>query len=823
MPLPEACVLRDVLDLRASETPHRCFASFADGQCWTFAQMRAHTRRAAAGLQKLGVQQDDKVLCWMPNGAEALRLWFAINYIGAVFVPLNPDYRGRLLEHVIENSGARLMLTHAPLIERLDGLQHGALREVVAIGGLALPVGDLILHASEVLDQHGDEPLPPARRLMPWDLQQIIYTSGTTGPSKGVLCSYLKAQAGEAAYDYLGPEDRYLINLPLFHVSGAAMVMNMLRRGGSVALVAPFSTATFWQVVRDAQATCCTLIGAMASLLVRMPAAAGDCDHRLRAVIILPLTEDSMAFSKRFGCPVYTVFSMTEVAAPIVSAKNEALAGQCGQARAGVELRIVDANDCEVAHGTAGELIVRSDIPWALSHGYHNAPEATAAAWRNGWFHTGDAFRRDVAGNYFFIDRIKDSIRRRGENISSFEVEAEVCAHPAVAEAAAYAVSDQMGGDEVMVAVRLKPDHTLAWTELLRFLIPRMARFMLPRYLREVAELPKTPTQKVQKALLRAEGVTPDSFDRIAAGFDLRDDAAMQELTPTEALQVEAPDGPEPMPPYRVEAFNLAAALENKMHDDRVASRYGFAGGLVPGTAIFGYMAHQPVTLWGRAWLERGMAECRFSQPVYDGKIALVNATRQADHLTLDVHSEGRLCASGSAAIPAHEPMPAIEQFRLAYPPPAHLRPPADQRSLAVGSVLCTAPSEATRDQALAWLAELRETDPIYAAAGLMHPAALLRLCNGVLMQNVVLGPWIHTASRLRNFNALPVGATLSARAVVLKNYQYKGHRMVDLDVLVVIDDKVPAARILHSAIYLPRPGRAPAESGIESNAVAVQ
>lgn len=528
IPPPEACVLRDVLDLRAAETPDRCFATFPDGTSWTYAEMRAQTRRAAAALQALGVRQDDTVLFWMPNGPDGLRLWFAINYLGAVFVPINTNYRGSLLEHVIRNSGARLMLAHAPLIERLDGLQHGALCDLVVMGDApATPISGLTLHNATVMDAHGDEPTAPARPLMPWDTQQVIYTSGTTGPSKGVLCSYLKALAGEGAYGPVDANDRYLVNLPLFHTSGTAVVMNMLRKGGSVAVVNPFSTATFWQVVRDTRATCCTLIGSMATLLVKMPPRADDRDHQLRSVTMLPLADDSRAFTERFGCDVHTVFSMTEIAAPIISPKNPTLVGSCGRVRPGVELRIVDEHDCEVAHGTVGELLVRSDIPWTLSHGYFNAPEATAASWRNGWFHTGDAFRRDEDGNYFFVDRIKDAIRRRGENISTFEVEAEVCAHPAVREAAVYAAPDPAGGDDVMVAVVFKPGETLEWNELLRFLSPRMAHFMVPRYLRRVDELPKTPTLKVQKAVLRAEGVTPDTYDRVAAGFDLKAHATL--------------------------------------------------------------------------------------------------------------------------------------------------------------------------------------------------------------------------------------------------------------------------------------------------------
>ena len=263
------------------------------------------------------------------------------------------------------------------------------------------------------------------------------------------------------------------------------------------------------------------------------------------------------------------------------------------------------------------------------------------------------------------------------------------------------------------------------------------------------------------------------------------------------------------LPPYSVEAFNNAAALENKIHDDAVASRYGFSGALVPGAAVFGYMAHQPVALWGRDWLERGTADCRFSKPVYDGASVSVTAARANDGISLEVRSQARLCATGSAALPANEPAPAVDAWILSTPPQSQQRPEADLQSLAEGTVLCTAPLSATKDLAQEWLADVRETDPLYTSGGLLHPTTLLRLCNWTLIQNVALGPWIHTASRIRNFNAIPVGATLVARGVVHKNYEHKGHRLVDLDVLVVIDGKVPAARILHTAIYLPRQANA--------------
>jgi crotonobetaine/carnitine-CoA ligase len=239
----------------------------------------------------------------------------------------------------------------------------------------------------------------------------------------------------------------------------------------------------------------------------------------LRACNIIPVSDFMIDFAKRFGFDYRSGFNMSEVSCPIGSAMNPTVPGSCGRVRTGVQVRLVDANDIEVPVGEIGELICRTDHPWAMSHGYNKMPEATARAWRNGWFHTGDAFRQDEDGNFYFVDRMKDTIRRRGENVSSMEVEAEVLAHPAVLDVAALPVPADESEDEILVVVTPKPGQVIDPAELIRFLIPRMTHFMVPRYIRVMAELPKTETNKVQKHLLRTAGVTPDTFDRVRAGI----------------------------------------------------------------------------------------------------------------------------------------------------------------------------------------------------------------------------------------------------------------------------------------------------------------
>jgi acyl dehydratase len=256
--------------------------------------------------------------------------------------------------------------------------------------------------------------------------------------------------------------------------------------------------------------------------------------------------------------------------------------------------------------------------------------------------------------------------------------------------------------------------------------------------------------------------------------------------------------------PYRVSAYNTARAAENKIHDDEVARKFGFGGGLVPGVDVYGYMTHAPVGLWGRAWLERGSAECRFLQPVYDGETATVTAHDAEGGIAIEVASRGALCASGHAALPSGSPVvPALDEFADRIPPAT--RPPADEITLAAGNLLAIRPLDVSAAFAAQYLEDLRETDPLYRRDGLAHPGMILRTLNWALTHNVVLGPWIHVGSKVQNFSTVCVGETISACARVVANYERKGHRFVELDGLVVADRARPVARISHTAIYRPR------------------
>jgi crotonobetaine/carnitine-CoA ligase len=524
LPTSSQCAVRELIDRHGVMQPDRVFARFASGRPdWTWGQVREDVRATAGMLRALGVGQGDHVAMWLPNGPEALKAWFAVNYLGAVIVPINQAYRGRLLEHAIALSDARILFVHADLLDRLADVDPARLEVLLVQGGAAPPRSGLKVLDPETAPRTQD--LALEREVAPWDTQSIIFTSGTTGPSKGVIVTYAQMYfSGVHQRVPISSEDRSLLHAPLFHVAGMGAVFRALVVGGSVGVLERFNTGTFWRDVRRVGATRATMMGSMAAFLLGQPVTEDERLTPLKTLIVAPVSPDTVALAKRIGATWFTTFNMTETSFPILSELNPEKVGICGRPRAGIEARVVDAHDVELPRGQLGELVLRSDTPWALTSGYHKNPEATARAWRNGWFHPGDGFRVDDDGDFIFVDRLKDAIRRRGENISSYEVEVEVGAHPDVEDCAAVGVPSEHGEDEVLVVVEAVAGRRVVAADLLAFLQPRMAHFMLPRFIRVVEALPRTPTHKIQKHILRAEGVTPDTWDREAAGIRITRD-----------------------------------------------------------------------------------------------------------------------------------------------------------------------------------------------------------------------------------------------------------------------------------------------------------
>jgi crotonobetaine/carnitine-CoA ligase len=436
--------------------------------------------------------------------------------------------RGALLQHLIALSKAQVAVVDAGILERLTHLEMGSVRTIVVSGsaGSVPPAGMDLVELGACFDAANPEDAPD-RTIEPWQPQFILFTSGTTGPSKGAIVTYVQMHDMIMASfaGRLSSEDNYLLNMPLFHVSGTRGAMGMMMLGGRISLLSHFRTETFWDTVRQYGTTACVLLGGAATFLQNQPERGDDADNPMRLVAMVPVVRNPTAWSRRFGVDITTSYGMSELSIPIISSVNPANPDSCGRLRPGYQARLVDEHDREVPEGDVGELILRAERPWTISPGYWGMPEATAQTWRNGWFHTGDCFRRNEAGDFFFVDRKKDAIRRRGENISSYEVEAELLSHPMVREAAAIAVPSPQGEDDILAVVALAAGASLEPAELLSHLRPRMAYFMLPRYFRFLATLPKTPSMRVRKDILRSEGITMDTWDRVAAGIAVKRDS----------------------------------------------------------------------------------------------------------------------------------------------------------------------------------------------------------------------------------------------------------------------------------------------------------
>ncbi|HEV2218879.1 MAG TPA: AMP-binding protein [Candidatus Dormibacteraeota bacterium] len=466
---------------------------------YTYSDLWSRARRAAAVFAEQGVKAGEPVLVMLDNTIEFVDAWLGLAFIGAIQVPVNTEYLGEILRHQVKDSSAWLMLIDPAYVPRVDalGADHGDLRQMLVTGtswdaafagATELPRDDIVTAAEH-------------------DIVAIMYTSGTTGPSKGVRVAHAHAytyaqHAGEAMQ--LAEGDVYFAPLPLFHIAGQwALVYASLQVGATAIVRRRFSVNDFWATVRESGASASFLLGAMANFLARQEPKPDDIDNPMDRMLLVPLIDDVDGFRRRFGVRVCTCYGSTEVNVPIISDYEVTEPGIAGRALPGFDIRIVDDNDREVPEGAVGELVVRASEPWVIATEYHRNPAASVRLFRNLWLHTGDAFRKDVRGNYYFVDRIKDYIRRRGENISSFEVEREVVAHPAVLECAAVAVKSASTEDDLKIVVVLKPGASLEPEELRSFLRGRVPKFMVPDVVEVIAELPKTPTGKIQKHLLR--------------------------------------------------------------------------------------------------------------------------------------------------------------------------------------------------------------------------------------------------------------------------------------------------------------------------------
>jgi crotonobetaine/carnitine-CoA ligase len=489
----------------------------------SFVEVRDAAARAAGNLAAGGVGPGDRVAMMCENRIEMLDLVLGCAWLGAVAVPINTALRGMQLTHVLRNCGARRIAIDTALLAVLGQIDLPATLEIAwALDGVATQ-GSLVCEV--IAPPSGGEPMAPPQAVGPGDTVAILYTSGTTGPAKGVCCPQAQLYwwgilVGEMLG--IGEDDVLYTCLPLFHTNALNAFVQALVAGATFHLGPRFSASRFWARLAESEATVTYLLGAMVNILASRPSEPQERAHRAR-VALAPGTPAALfdGFRERFGIQLVEGYGSTETNCAIAAPWTAQRAGYMGPVRDGFEARVVDAYDVEVPAGESGELVLRSYEPYSFASGYFEMPEKTVEAWRNLWFHTGDRVVREADGWFRFLDRLKDAIRRRGENISSFEVEQALLEHDAVAAVAVFPVPSEMAEDEVAAAIVLEHGAHVSPYELIEHCTPRLAYFAIPRYIEFVAELPLTENGKVRKAVLRERGITPAMWDRDAAGVQL--------------------------------------------------------------------------------------------------------------------------------------------------------------------------------------------------------------------------------------------------------------------------------------------------------------
>lgn len=501
------------LDLAAAASGDPIITFFGGG-AHTAEALMDKAARTAAVLRDAGVRPDDRVGIFIANRVEFLWAYFGALWAGAIAVPLNVSLRGAVLEHMLAETSPTVLIAEQARAPDLEA--------AVAATGLkprTFFVGAAVTGTDRDLDAALDaaDPAPRADR-EPWDLQTILYTSGTTGPSKGVThCNRSLVALADNATWILGyrREDVAYTDLPLFHANALLMSFLPAARVGAPTFVGSrFSASRFWPSVRACGATVISILGSMIPILWQAPERDDDAENDVRVALAVPAPSSYFdALERRFGLRLASLYGLTDVGLPVGTPEGRGRPGLCGIPLPDWECRIVDEHDEEVPDGESGEAVFRPRRPYVAPVGYWAQPQATLDSRTNLWQHSGDVLVREPDGWLRFVDRKKDAIRRFGENISAFEVESVLELHPAIAEAAVFAVPSELAEDEVMAAVVLEDGSTCAPEEIFEYSRERLAYFAVPRYIDLRAELPKTATAKVRKDVLRGEGVTASAID----------------------------------------------------------------------------------------------------------------------------------------------------------------------------------------------------------------------------------------------------------------------------------------------------------------------
>jgi crotonobetaine/carnitine-CoA ligase len=532
-------VLPKILKARAEEHPDRDFLKFGEGKWLSYKTVNDRANRIANALITRGVEPGESISVMLPNCEEFLPVWFGILKTGAVMSPINTAYKGDFLAHTINLVDSKMLIISDEWLERLQTVaaRLKTLEHVVIM--------DTPRTTKPLPKRFSHEPLSglmkgsakdPGVEVKWTDDARIMFTSGTTGLSKGVIKQHaadyfsgrgllegLRMLQGKTLASM--KNETFFSCLPLFHSNAQVLTgYPALIAGARVAYVERFSSSQFWQQVVDAEATIFNSIGAVSYFIFNTPKSELDKTNKVHTVFAAPAPKDIYTkFEKRFGVKFIEGYGLTETGmATYMDPTKRAIPGSMGKANPGYEVMIVEpGTDRPLPPETPGEIVVDMKIPNIVMRAYYGMPEKTAEDFRNLKLHTGDLGRMDKNGYFYFMDRVKDYIRRRGENVSSMEVERQVSNHPNIKEAAAIGVKADEGAsseDEIMI-VCIPDGKAPDPAELTKWLAKEMPYFMVPRYIRFVKELPKTPTERVQKNKLRDEGITKDTFDREKAGI----------------------------------------------------------------------------------------------------------------------------------------------------------------------------------------------------------------------------------------------------------------------------------------------------------------
>ena len=521
-------VLTKIIADKARHNPDHVVFQFQDDPL-TMGEFNEAINKTANGLLSLGVQHGDKVAIMLPNGPEFLYTWFALNRIGACEVPINVALKGQGLSYQMTQSDCVALVADTQYLDRLEGVTDDLtdIRNVAFTDSAGVGVqhwqGFENLSFTELMDHSSNTPDVNVHYS---DLASILYTSGTTGVSKGVMFSHhywYDIWAESVKYSRYTEDYVLYTGLPFFHGNAQGITVGpAILADAKAVIVDRFSASQLWDDCRRWECTEANYIGGIIPILLKQEERETDADNPVRLMVGAAAPQDEWhAFQDRFNTKILEVYGMTECYCCLVSPYDEPRAGACGKTITGWDVRIVDDDDNECKPGSLGEFIARSNKMFVGTDGYYSKPEATLELFKNGWIHTGDLGRMDEDGYFYFVDRKKQAIRRRGENISSFEVESVISSHEAVLESCVVGVPSELGEEEVKAVVVLKDGCTVTEEELIRWCEPRLAYFSIPRYIAIRNSLPKTPSERVEKFKLKKEGISDDCWDREAEGIEL--------------------------------------------------------------------------------------------------------------------------------------------------------------------------------------------------------------------------------------------------------------------------------------------------------------